>query len=86
MKLLVITLVTFLTACSSLMNSSNALQPVVVKDANQKIMFTTCGGVVEDWGSCNRKAAKTCANGYAVLEKEERLVGVPVRELTFQCK
>lgn len=74
-----------LAACSSLMNPSGAVQPVVIKDAKQQIMFTTCSGSVEDWASCNNKAGKACVNGYDVMEKEESAVGGK-RELTFKCK
>ena len=45
-----------LNGCAQLMNPQ--AQPVVVKDANQKIMSTTCSGLAEDWGTCNSKAMK----------------------------
>jgi hypothetical protein len=84
MKSLIILIALFLVACSSLMNGGNTTQPVLVKDAKQQIMFTTCSGVVEDWGSCSRKAGKACANGYEVIKRDEDIVGAK-RELTFKC-
>lgn len=86
MKLLIsISATMLLTACGSLMNASGAAQPVLVKDAKQQIMFTSCSGAVEDWGSCNRKAKNTCKNGYEILEQIESPIGGK-REITFQCK
>ena len=84
MKSLIVLIALFLAACSSLMNSADTTQPVLVKNAKQQIMFTSCTGAVEDWGSCSRKAGKTCANGYDVLKREEDVVGAK-RELTFKC-
>jgi hypothetical protein len=84
MKLLTFAII-FLTGCAQLSNSSDTTQPVTVKDPGKNIMVTTCSGVVEDWGSCQNKARKTCPNGYEVLEKIESPVGGK-RELTFQCK
>lgn len=83
MKSLFIVLMISLTACSQLV--SGEVQPVIVKDAKQQIMFTTCSGSVEEWGSCNNKARKSCASGYEVIEKVESAVGGK-RELTFRCK
>ena len=83
MKLLMTALVLVLCGCAQLMNPQT--QSVVVKDANQQIMYTTCTGAVEDWGTCASKAAKTCPNNYIVLEKKEDSYGV-FRSLTFQCK
>jgi hypothetical protein len=85
MKLLTLLIAFSVTGCSSLMNSGNAVQPVMVKDAKQQIMITTCSGLVEDWGTCNRKANKTCVNGYEMIEKKENPAGAE-RELTFKCK
>lgn len=86
MKLLIgICAALLLTACSSLMNASGAAQPVLVKDAKQQIMFTSCSGAVEDWGSCNRKAKNACKNGYDILEQIESPIGGK-REITFKCK
>lgn len=85
MKQLLVLIVLLLSACSSLMNGEKALQPVQVLDAKQQLMFTTCSGAVEDWGSCNRKANKTCVNGYEIVKKLETPIGGK-RELTFRCK
>ena len=71
-----------LSGCAQLMNGQR--QPVIMKDANKKIMFTTCSGAVEDWYSCNQKAENTCEKGYYVIEKFENIVGGR-RELTFKC-
>jgi hypothetical protein len=81
----VIVCIFFLSACSSLMNPEGALQPVQVSDAKQQLMFTTCSGAVEDWGSCNRKANKSCVKGYEIVKKLETPIGGK-RELTFKCQ
>ena len=83
MKLLMTDLVLVLSGCAQLMNPQ--AQSVVVKDANQQIMYTTCNGAVEDMSTCHSKAAKTCTNGYTVLEKAENANG-GFRSMTFQCK
>jgi len=71
-----------LTACSSLTNFQE--QPVVqYRDA--KTYKTTCSGMAEDWGSCFRKAKRTCANGYEVIDKIQDSHGI-VREMIFNCK
>jgi hypothetical protein len=80
---LVLNLILLSTGCAQLMNGQ--MQPVTVKDYKQQIMFTTCSGTVEDWGSCSQKAAKSCEKGYEVLNRFESAVGGR-RELTFQCK
>lgn len=84
MKLLIVLIALFLGACSSLTNSADTAQPILVKDAKQQIMFTSCTGAVEEWGSCFRKAGKSCPNGYEVLKKDEDIVGAK-REITFKC-
>jgi uncharacterized protein YceK len=84
MKLFIVALVFGLSGCASLMRGSEP-QPVRVIDDKQQIMFTTCSGAVEEWGSCNSKARKACANGYEAVKKEESPVGGK-RELTFKCK
>ena len=83
MKLLIISLIFVLSGCAKLMNPQ--AQPVVVKDANQQIMFTTCSGSVEDWSTCNSKAMKACPNNYIILDKTQESNGV-IRSMTFQCK
>ena len=72
-----------MSGCAQLMNGQ--AQPVVVKDANQQIMFTTCSGSVEDWSTCNSKAMKACPNNYIILDKTQESNGV-IRSMTFQCK
>jgi len=83
MKLLMTALVLVLSGCAQLMNGQ--AQPVIVKDMNQHIMYTTCNGAAEGWDTCAAKATKTCTNGYTVLEKTENANG-GYRSLTFQCK
>lgn len=85
MKLLSIVGLLLLTSCAQLMNGESQLQPVVVKDAKLKIMATTCSGMVEDWGSCNMKAKKSCSKGYDVIKKTENASNA-LREMEFQCK
>jgi len=46
MKLLIISLMFVLSGCAQLMNGQAQAQPVVVKDLNQQIMYTTCNGLV----------------------------------------
>jgi len=67
------------TGCQQLLNGQS--QPVTVINGNY---FTSCGGSVETWGSCNNKAIKTCPNGYIVLSKDENSTGTK-RDLTFKC-
>ena len=83
MKLIMTALVLVLSGCAQLMNGQ--AQPVLVKDANQHIMFTTCNGAAEGWDTCATKATKTCTNGYTVIEKTENAQG-GFRSMTFQCK
>jgi len=72
----------FLTSCAQLMKGDE--QPVIqFRDA--KTFKTTCSGTVEDWGSCYRKAKRTCANGYEVTDRNQDSRGV-VREMIFTCK
>lgn len=61
-----------------------AEQPVVqYRDA--KTFKTSCSGIAEDWGSCHRKAKRTCPNGYAVTDKTADSSGL-IREMIFTCK
>ena len=76
-------LIFVLSGCAQLMNPQ--AQAVVVKDANQQIMYTTCNGLAEDWGTCNSKAMKACPNNYIVLEKNDDPHRI-FRNMTFQCK
>lgn len=84
MKLIILLSVLGLSACSALMNAEGAAQPVKRIDVKERIFLTTCSGVVEDWGTCNSKAQKTCENGYEILKKEENSP-TAYRELTFKC-
>lgn len=74
-----------LSDCTALSNPGATIQPVTYKNQQEKIMFTTCSGTVEEWGSCFSKAAKTCPNHYEVIERFETPYGA-TRELTFKCK
>ena len=80
MKLFLMAAPILLAGCAQLMHGQQ--QPVIEKGNNT--YFTTCSGTVEDWGSCNRKANKTCPNGYNTVDKFESAVGGR-RELTFSC-
>jgi len=83
MKLLIYSLIFVLSGCAQLMNPQ--AQPVVMKDVNQQIMYTTCNGLAEDWGTCNSKGMKACPSNYIVLEKTQESDGI-FRSMTFQCK
>jgi hypothetical protein len=72
----------FLSACSSLQNFQE--QPVVPFGA-AKNYKTTCSGLAEDWGSCHRKAKKTCPSGYLVANQNADSNGVH-REMVFSCQ
>ena len=67
MKLLITSLIFVLSGCDSFIHGRQG--PVIVKNASQQIMYTTCNGAAEDWGTCNSKAMKACHNNYIVLEK-----------------
>jgi len=69
-----------LAGCQQL--TSGQQQPVRTNPKGD--YYTTCGGAVETWGSCNDKAQKTCQGNYSVVKKEEDGTGMK-RELTFQC-
>lgn len=81
-KLLIICSCVLISACSSLTNFQE--QPVVQLRDN-KMFKTTCSGMAEDWGSCHRKAKRTCVNGYDVTDKTAESNGI-VREMVFTCK
>jgi len=83
MKLLMISLIFILSGCDNFIHGRQG--PVVVKDANQQIMYTTCNGFAEDWGTCHSKAMKACPNNYIVLEKNDDPHRI-FRNMTFQCK
>ena len=76
-------LVFVLSGCDNLMHGRQG--PVVVKDANQQIMYTTCNAAAENWGTCYSKALKACPNDYIVLEKNDDSYRI-FRNMTFQCK
>lgn len=70
-----------LISCAQLMSG----QEQSVKLLKTNLYMTTCSGAVENWGSCNNKANRTCNGNYVVLEKNESIVGGK-RELFFECK
>lgn len=80
-KLLLIGLL-LLTSCAQLMQGAE--QPVV-QYRDTKTFKTTCGGAAEDWGSCYRKANRTCGIGYEVIDRSADSNGL-VRQLIFSCK
>lgn len=70
-----------LTSCAQLMQGQE--QPVqTFRDG--KTYRTTCSGTAEDWGSCFRKAKRTCPDGYEVEERKYDNRGVD-REIIFRC-
>jgi hypothetical protein len=83
MKVFLIVLVGLLSGCAQLMNGQT--QPVLKSHIYKDAYFTTCGGAVENWGSCNDKAQSTCAKGYKILEKNADSTGVK-REIHFECR
>ena len=78
-----VSLIFVLSGCDNLMQGRQG--PVVVKDANQQIMYTTCNAAAENWGTCYSKALKACPNDYIVLEKNDDPKRI-FRNMTFQCK
>jgi hypothetical protein len=80
-KLLLLGLL-FLTSCAQLIKGAE--QPVI-QFRDTKTFKTTCSGLAEDWGSCHRKAKRTCENGYEVTDKNNDSNGV-IREMIFSCK
>ena len=82
MKYILTIILILLVGCAQLMQGQQ--QPVTYKNLKEKIMFTTCSGSVEYWGSCFEKAKNTCQNGYIVLEKNENPTSGR-RDLTFKC-
>jgi hypothetical protein len=81
MRNLMIISVVLLSACSSLQNYQE--QPVVTLGNNG--YKTTCSGLAEDWGSCHRKAKKSCPSGYQVANQNADSNGVH-RVMIFTCK
>ena len=82
MKYLFISLLLLVSGCAQLMKGAE--QPVT-QYRDSKTFRTTCSGIAEDWGSCNRKAKGTCNNNYTIVEKNADSNGV-IRELIFTCK
>lgn len=70
-----------LTSCTSLSN----FQEQPVQALANKAYKTTCSGMAEDWGSCHRKAKRTCANGYEVGDQNADARGIH-RQMIFTCK
>jgi hypothetical protein len=81
MNKLLLACIALLTSCTSL----NNFQEQPVQALANKAYKTTCSGLAEDWGSCHRKAKRTCANGYAVEDQNGDSSGVH-REMIFTCK
>jgi hypothetical protein len=82
MNKFLLTYIVLLTSCTSL---SNFQEQPVVPFGKAKNYKTTCSGLAEDWGSCHRKAKRTCANGYEVEDQNDDKSGVH-REMVFSCK
>ncbi len=82
MNKLSVACIVLLTSCSSL---SNFQEQPVVPYGKAKTYKTTCSGLAEDWGSCHRKAKRTCANGYLVEDQNGDSSGI-YREMIFACK
>ena len=82
MKSILILTLMLVTSCAQLMKGAE--QPVT-QYRDTKTYRTTCSGAVEDWGSCARKAARTCANGYQIDEKTQDSYGA-IRTMIFSCK
>ena len=83
MKYSLLILFVLIAGCAQLQHGQ--IQPVVVKDYKNNIMFTTCSGAVEDWAGCYAKARNACAKGYKIIEQNENANG-GIRNFTFQCK
>jgi len=70
-----------LTACSGLQH----FQEQSVEALPNNSYKTTCNGISEGWDSCFRKAKRTCANGFAEIERIQTNDFVH-RQLSFNCK
>jgi len=81
MNKLLLACITLLTSCTSLSN----FQEQPVQALANKTYKTTCSGLAEDWGSCHRKAKKTCPSGYLVADQNADSNGIH-REMVFSCK
>lgn len=83
MKKLLLLLVFQLLGCQQLLKGE--IQPVKASFKYKGAYYTTCGGAVEDWASCNRKAQSKCNGDYITLQKSEDGTGIR-RELHFECE
>jgi hypothetical protein len=83
MKYILLLLLTSLAGCAQLQHGE--IQPVIIKDLKNEIMYTTCSGAVERWPDCYKKAIMACSKGYKIIQENENAQG-GIRELTFQCK
>ena len=81
MNKLLLACIALLTSCTSLSN----FQEQPVQALANKTYKTTCSGLAEDWGSCHRKAKKTCPSGYLVANQNADSNGIH-REMVFSCK
>ena len=81
MNKLLLAYIALLTSCTSLSN----FQEQPVQALANKTYKTTCSGLAEDWGSCHRKAKKTCPSGYLVADQNADSNGIH-REMVFSCK
>lgn len=82
MKFILLGLVPLIVGCAQL--TKGAEQPVT-QYRNSNSYKTTCNGIAEDWGSCNRKAMRTCQSGYITNQKMQDSQGIN-RTLEFSCK
>ena len=81
MNKLLLACIALFTSCTSLSN----FQEQPVQALANKTYKTTCSGLAEDWGSCHRKAKKTCPSGYLVANQNADSNGIH-REMVFSCK
>lgn len=82
MKFILLGLMSLIVGCAQL---TKGVEQPVIQYRNTNSYKTTCNGIAEDWGSCNRKAMRTCPNGYAIDQKVQDSQGVN-RTLEFSCK
>jgi hypothetical protein len=82
MKFILLSLLLLIVGCTQFKKGGE--QPVT-QYSNANSYKTTCSGIAEDWGSCNRKAMRTCPSGYAINQKMQDSQGVN-RTLIFSCK
>jgi hypothetical protein len=80
--ILLLSFVSLIVGCAQL---TKGVEQPVTQYRNTNSYKTTCNGIAEDWGSCNRKAMRTCPSGYAIDQKVQDSQGVN-RTLEFSCK